>query len=478
MHTRRNTALDYYSKICKSPPRNFSYRGLILVLAISLLAGCDSDIRAVDEPGSDLSADTTTPSIQLDSDSLVTLVEGEDSVSIPLSITRALGAISSITLSARGATPSDEQELSWVFEQALLQPAESATNLIVQMSIGPRPLHPQIRTLLLSASDGVSQTTSTRLNISIEPTDKPDVYLIVGQSNAVGFSEDDSKSALVGESDAPDERIQQLNVTGNDEFNFTSPADFTSEPNLYNIGERLTPAVDPLHTGYNSEIMGKPGQRIGFGLSFAKQALLDTTTDIYLVPTAWSDTGFCSRSTNRFPGSGWNATEKSNSALAGTLLHDRAIARTNITLSLTEGILRGILWHQGEADSDSVTCANVYEDNLVELASSLRTNIAEDARGPDARSANSDIPFIVGTMSKGADSRGSQLPFEPAKLIVDAVHRNVTSTIPMSGFVDSEDLVPPAYLCGEGSCVHFGARALREMGFRYYNVLTNLLPQP
>lgn len=477
MHTRRNTALDYYSKIWKSRPLNLSYGGLILLLSISLLAGCDSDIRAVEEPGSIANADSTGPSIQLDSDSLVTLAEGEGSVVIPLSITRGLGTVSSVTLTARGATNNDEQQLSWVFEQTLLQPAKSTTNLVVELSIGPRPLQPHVRTLLLSASDGVSQSTSTRLNISVEPTDRPDVYLIVGQSNAVGFSEDNAKSALLGESDAPDDRIQQLNVTGNDAFNFTSPADFTLAPNLYSIGESLTPAVDPLHTGYNSEIVGKPGQRIGFGLSFAKQALLDTTTEIYLVPTAWSDTGFCSRSTNRFPGLGWNATEKSNSALSGTLLHDRAIARANIALSLTGGVLRGILWHQGEADSDNIACANLYEDNLAELASSLRANIVEDARGPSARSANSDIPFIVGTMSKGADSRGSQLPFDPAKLIVDAVHRNVNTTIPMSGFINNDDLVPPAYLCGEGSCVHFGAQALRQIGVRYYNELTNLLPQ-
>jgi hypothetical protein len=407
----------------------------------------------------------------------VTLIEGEGRVVIPVSVTRALGRPGSITLGARSATAGDEQELSWEFEKALLQSTESSTNLVVQMSIGPRPIQTQARTLLLSASDGVSQTTSTRLNISIEPTDKPDVYLIVGQSNAVGFSEDNAKRTLTGQPDAPNERILQLNVTGNDSFNFTSPADYTLAPNLYSIDEALTPAVDPLHTGYSTEINGKGGQRIGFGFSFAKQALADTTADVYLVPTAWSDTGFCSRTTNRFPGSGWNATEKSNLALSGTLLHDRAIARANIALSLTDGILRGILWHQGEADSDNISCANVYEDNLAELANSLRVNIAADARGPGARSASSDIPFIVGTMSKGSDSRGSQLPFGAAKQVVDAIHRNVATTIPLSGFVNSDDLVPPAYPCGEGSCIHFGALALRQMGVRYYNELTSLLPQ-
>ncbi|MGK0283794.1 MAG: hypothetical protein ACI82O_003342 [Patiriisocius sp.] len=463
-------------------PRTVIYRGLVLFFSILLLAACDSDIRTVEAPGNE-SADATdsgkSPAVHIDGVGTVTLVEGEGSVVIPLSVTRAAGrpGTGSISLTARRATSTDELELSWEFEQNFLQPTESATNLTVQMSIGPRPIQPQIRTLLLSASDGVSPTGSTQLNISIEPTDKPDVYLIVGQSNAVGFSEDNSKRPLIGQPDAPNGRILQLNVTGNDGSNFSSPADFTLAPNLYSISEPLTPAVDPLHTGYNSESMGKSGQRISFGLSFAKQALQDTTTDIYLVPAAWSDTGFCSRSTNPFRGAGWNATEKNNPALSGTLLHDRAIARANITLSLTGGILRGILWHQGEADSDSISCANVYEDNLVEVANSLRANIAADARGASARNADSDIPFIVGTMSKGADPRDSQLPFSAAKAIVDAAHRNVATTIPIAGFVNNDDFVPPAYPCGEGTCVHFGAQALREMGFRYYDKLTTLLPQ-
>lgn len=458
-------------------PLNVSCRGFVLLFFITILIACDSDIRPAEQPSLNQDVANTGPQVQLDSAGEVALVEGAGRVAIPVSVIRAVGRSDTITLSARGITPSDEQGLSLEFEQSLLQSTESATSLFVQMGIGPRPIQPQIRTLLLSASDGASQANSTRLNISIEPTDKPDVYLIIGQSNGVGFSEDNAKRALSGQPDAPNDRILQLNVTGNDEFNFTAPADFTLAPNLYNVGEPLTPAVDPLNTGYNSVIVGKPGQRIGFGLSFAKQALPDTTAQIYLVPTAWSDTGFCSRSTNQFPGSGWNATQKSNPALSGTLLHDRAIARANIALNLTDGILRGILSHQGEADSDSIFCANVYEDNLTELASSLRSNIAADARGPGARGADSDIPFIVGTMSKGADSRGSQLPFGVAKLMVDAVHRNIATTIPMTGFVNSDDLIPPAYPCGEGSCVHFGALALREMGVRYYDELTALLPK-
>lgn len=482
MYTRINTALDLYPITRTLPSLYVGSRWLVILFSITLVLGCSSDIRSVDEtdPIENLDAELAgaSPTLQLDSTATVTVTEGQGRAIIPVSISRAAGRTGSITLSARGATAFDEQQLSLEFDENLLLAADSSTNLTIELAIGPRPIQPHVRTILLSASDGVSQTVSTPLNINIEPTNKPDVYLIVGQSNAVGFSEDNAKRADIGQPDAPDARILQLNVTGNDGSNFTAPEDYTLAPNLYNIGEALTPAVDPLHEGFNSEIGGKGGLRIGFGLSFAKQALVDTTADIYLVPTAWSDTGFCSRDTNRFPGTGWNATEKSNPALSGTLLHDRAIARANIALSLTDGILRGILWHQGEADSDDMACANVYEANLIELANSLRVNIAADARGPGARSesATSDIPFIVGTMSQGADLRDSQLPFSPAKLIVDAAHRSVATTIPMSSFVNNDDLIPPAYPCGEGTCVHFGALALRKMGERYYEELKGLLP--
>ena len=478
MLMRRNTALDCHLSISTFRSTNVSFRWLVLLAALTFLYGCDSDIRPVEEPSSQAGNPDTTlsPVVQLNSAGTITVVEGEGRAVIPISVARAVGRSSTVTLNARGKTAADEEQLSWEFAQPLLASTDSTTSLLVQLAIGPKPIQPQTRTLLVSASDGVSQVVTTEVNISISPTDKPDIYLIVGQSNAVGFSEDNSKRSELGELDAPNDRIFQLNVTGNDEANFASPEDFTLAPNLYSIGEALTPAVDPLHTGYNSELQDKEGDRIGFGLSFAKQAIADTTADIYLVPTAWSDTGFCSRTTNRFPGFGWNATEKENPALSGTLLHDRAVARANIALSLTDGILRGILWHQGEADSDDLDCANVYADNLAELADSLRVNIAADARGPSARSVTSDIPFIVGTMSKGADFRDSQLPFSDAKLIVDAAHRSVAATIPLSAFVNNDDLIPPAYPCGEGTCVHFGSEALREMGVRYYAQLTTLLP--
>ncbi len=362
------------------------------------------------------------------------------------------------------------------FTEASLSADESTSDLSLQLAIDALPIQPQTRTWVVTASVDGTAVLSTELVISIEPTTRPDLYLLVGQSNMVGFSENDSKQSGPGGADAPDDRIKQLNVTGNDAENFVSAADFTDPSSQFNAGMPVSPAIDPLHDGFDTSVDGKSGQRIGPGLSFAKRALADTTADIYLVPAAWSDTGFCKRDTNRLPGIGWNATAKNNTALAGTLLYERAVLRANIALSQTNGVLRAILWHQGEADSDDAACAQSYADNLTELATALRTNIDQDARGAVARGPDAELPFIVGTMSMGKDADSDQTPFTNIKQLVDDAHRNIANLIPLADFVNNDDLVPPAYPCGEGSCVHFGAAAQREMGSRYYDRLIGLLP--
>lgn len=463
--------------------RRMVLRLLLLACLSTLVVACDSDLATdtVDEDVSDLpeSAGDSSDLLALElGDGAIVLEEGAATATdIPVSISRQPGAPANVRLSAALLDSTDEAYTSLTFSDDLLSIDETSSTLSMQLAIASRPILSEVRTLIVTASDeNGTELLSASIDFSVTPTDLPDLYLLVGQSNMVGFSEDDSKRADSGEADEPVDRIFQLNVTGNDGENFASTADFTNPASNFNEGLPLTQALDPLHDGFDTSIDGKEGQRIGPGLSFAKRALVDTTADIYLIPAAWSDTGFCSRDTNRFEGSGWNASQTDNEALSGTLLYDRAITRANIALSQTNGILRGILWHQGEADSDDQACAEVYAENLVELASALRSNIDEDARGSIARGDDADVPFIVGTMSQGSDDRGDMLPFNDSKQMVDDVHRNVASLIPLADVVINDDLIPPDYPCGEGSCIHFGAAAYREMGHRYYETLIRLLP--
>ena len=129
---------------------------------------------------------------------------------------------------------------------------------------------------------------------------------------------------------------------------------------------------------------------------------------------------------------------------------------------------------RGGGDSNNPDCARTYADNLLKLSSRIRREARTDARGSSARGANAAIPFMVATQSKGDDERGRFSVFNPSKKVVDAAHRSVRDYIRYSGFVNNDDLVPPQYPCGQVSCVHFGADALREQGRRYYTVIKGI----
>lgn len=405
-------------------------------------------------------------SLQLGSNS-VGLVEGNN-LNVDISVIRSEGHTLPVTLAAAGQTDADKENLYWGFADERIESSENGTSINIGLNIGTLPLLPHTRTLRIVGTDGSSQAIETRLDLQITPTSRPDVYLLVGQSNMVGFSESNAKQDWPGGIDETNDRIQQLNVTGNDSTNFNTFAAFTDLSRVAVPSPRLTLATDPLHSGYDSQLGGKEGTRVGLGLSFAKESLALTTASVFLVPAAWADTGFCRRPRALYEGSlGWNARPSNNPALSGTLLHDRAIARANLALDETGGILRGILWHQGEADSETRACAESYEQNIIALIASLRTNINPDERGPGARGPNANIPFVLGTMSKG----GAYADQSASKRIVDGVHRNIGEIVNNAEVVSADDLLPPAYPCGEGDCIHFGASAYRELGRRYSEYL-------
>lgn len=395
------------------------------------------------------------------------LQEGNsEGVSIPVSLTRDPGFDAPVTLSVTASNPDDEQALSSSFTQEILQAGDTQSTLQLTLAVDVLPILSQQRRYSIVASDG-SMSATTSVTVAVTPVALDDVYLLLGQSNAVGFSEDGAKQAGAGGLDEINLRIRQANVQSNDSQLYLSAASYTDTGFNFRTPAFVS-AEDPLHDPVDPSTLAKEGSRIGMGLSFAKAALPDTSRNIILVPAAWSGSGFCNTVA---PAAHWNAVESTQAELGNTLLFDRALARVNETLRASGGILRGILWHQGEADSTDA-CAPLYEDNLVTLVSQLRSRIAQDARGEDARGADANIPFVLGTMSKGNDARGDLSEFSPSKQIVDAVHRNIASLVPHSDVVLTDDLTPAnSYPCGESSCIHFGADALREMGSRSYDAL-------
>jgi len=460
------------------PPQKIIAVLFAVPLMIALIAGCSADLEDPDSRGTTTSGTTGDNSTAQNEanytlslpNQTVNLTEGEN-VSATIRIQRNNGYKGQVTIGADNDTTVDSAPITWAFANEKISENENSTTINLKLDYSALPIQPGSRTVRIVATDGNLQR-SALLTVNIQPTTLADVYLLIGQSNMVGFSEENAKQAGVAGDDEPVDRIKQLNVTGNDQQNFSSAASFKNVDAIAAPSPRLTPAVDPLHHGFDIGRGGKGGTQVGLGLSFAKRAEKNTQANtVYLVPAAWADTGFCRRKRNNdlklFEGDlGWNATDPLNAELSGTLLHDRAIARTNLTLRETNGILRGILWHQGEADSENMACAQIYEQNLAKLVKSLRTEIIADARGTGARGEGANVPFVVGTMSKAPPYN----ELSAAKALVDEAHRNIKEYVKFSAFVNNDDLVPPTYQCGD-KCIHFGAKAYRHMGSDYYDQL-------
>ncbi len=428
---------------------------LLLIMLTLLLGGCGGNGSTNNAPFLIVVAAPTDA-----------LLEGNPAgINLPVSITRTDDHSEPLTLTVE----TTDQLLSANFDTNDLTPDNDNTTLNISLAIADLPIQPHSKSIDIIASDGTLSTTLT-VAIPTVPTSAPDIYLLVGQSNMIGFSGDGTKQALPGGADEPNPRIKQLNVSKNDQFEiFTTFDDFISESKNA-VAPIIVQAEDPLHIPLDeSNTSGKDLDYIGLGLSFAKAALPNTTAEIILVPAAWSGTAFCDNEGG--PIGQWNAQPTTDDSLGNNWMFERAITRTDMTINETGGVLRGILWHQGESDANE-NCSVSYGANMESLAQEFRLRITTDARGGDLRRSDANIPFIVGSMSKGVDDRDDLSVFSADKLVIDAVHRNIALQVPHAGFSNHDDLVPAnGFPCGNTTCIHFGPQALREMGSRYYQAL-------
>lgn len=433
----------------------------------------DAEPPILDDPGSPAnSTQAPSPTGDFELRSVTpgpVLVEGDQAgITFPITLSRQNGHRSPVELSLGGQSVEDSAFVTGSFSELTLTPGDDSSEVTLTLAIADLPIMPQTRNFVITATDGLA-TDRTLVQVQVEPVDAPDVYLLAGQSNMVGFSGDGTREGFAGGADAPDPRILQLNVSKNDRQSiFRLPADFASRRRNV-VAPDFVVAQDPLHVPLEGENTVKELEYIGLGLSFAKAALPNTSRNIVLVPAAWSGSAFCKNEGG--PNGQWNSASTRNSELGNTLLFDRAVARANIALEETGGILRGILWHQGESDSNE-RCSGAYADNLIALVRAFRTEIDADLRGPSLRGPEARIPFVLGTMSRGIDARADLSEFTESKQRVDDAHRGLSNTVSNTALSNHDDLVPAnGYPCGNTTCVHFGAEALREMGGRYHDAL-------
>ncbi|MCB1212154.1 MAG: sialate O-acetylesterase [Verrucomicrobiales bacterium] len=243
-------------------------------------------------------------------------------------------------------------------------------------------------------------TTLASLNaadtVELPAKEKFHLYLLIGQSNMAG------RGTVEAQDKVPHPRVLMQDKTG-----------------------AWVPAVDPLHSD-------KTAAGVGLGKSFGiAMAENDPSVTIGLIPCAHGGSPIDAWQPGVFypptKGHPW----------------DDMVKHTH--LALEHGVLKGILWHQGESDSGKPETANAYEGKFHDLIQRVRTEF----KAPD-------VPFVCGQMGIF-----SEKPWSADKKRVDKAHRDLPSKVPHTGFANAEGFHH------RGDSVHFDSASYREFGKRY-----------
>jgi len=222
------------------------------------------------------------------------------------------------------------------------------------------------------------------------------VFLLLGQSNMAGRGRMDEVPPL------RDERVWMFR---NDQWQ---------------------PAEEPLHND-------KPDRAgVGLGMSFAMAVVEHGVAPVGLVPCAVGGT----RLEQWLPG-------------AERYTHAIRTARE----ALKSGVLRGILWHQGEADAHALQEASTYGDRLTEMIHAIRADLNAG-----------QVPFLAGEL-------GRFLRDHPGADYFEVVNQQLW-TLPDR--LENVGVVSAEGLGDNGDTLHFNAGSLREFGRRYAQVFLEM----
>jgi len=232
-----------------------------------------------------------------------------------------------------------------------------------------------------------------------------DLYLLIGQSNMAG------RGTVEPQDLEPHPRVLTLNKEN-----------------------QWVPAIDPIH--FDKSIAGVgPGRT--FGLMMAKRS---PSARIGLIPCAVGGT-----SIRKWQPGGWDDKTKTHP-------YDDMLKR--LRLARQSGVVKGILWHQGESDGKMGT-NGTYASALTTLIERLRTG-CEDP----------NVPFVIGQLGQF-----SKRPWSEGRTKVDQAHRQVAEQIKHVGFVSAKGL------SDRGDLVHFDALSARLLGKRFAEKMIELQKQ-
>jgi len=226
-----------------------------------------------------------------------------------------------------------------------------------------------------------------------------DLFLLIGQSNMAG------RGAVEAEDKVPHPRVFTL----------------TKE-------ETWAPAVEPIHFDRPDRLGTGLGRTFGMVL-----ANLAPGKKIGLIPAAMGGSALDE----------WKP---------GGKLYTDAVRRAKAAMK--SGKLRGILWHQGEADSSKLELIRSYQARWLAVMESLRAELG-------------DVPIVVGEL--GQFLYGREKDYQMARLINEQLAMLAVNGKRVA-FVSSQGLGH------KGDVLHFDSAGLREFGRRYAHAFLMLEP--
>jgi hypothetical protein len=237
------------------------------------------------------------------------------------------------------------------------------------------------------------------------------LYLLIGQSNMAGRGVVEPQDTL------PNRKVLRLN-----------------EKNQWEI------AKDPVH--FDKSVAG-----VGPGLTFGKiMADQDTTVTIGLIPCAVGGSGIDFWKEGAF----YNATK--------TYPYDNAIGRTKE--AMRSGTIKGIIWHQGESDSNPAKSI-VYGQKLKQLIEALRGDLYAPL-----------LPFVAGQLPDYQIEKKDSLGVEHVNSAAVAVNKAIADLqIGNYAFISAKNT------SDIGDHTHFTASSARLMGRRYAEAMIKLNKQ-
>lgn len=228
------------------------------------------------------------------------------------------------------------------------------------------------------------------------PCPQPDpnfhLYLLMGQSNMAGRGLITPELAAVGHA-----RVFMLNAAG-----------------------EWVPAKNPVH--FDKPKVAGVGPGLSFGVAMAEA---NPNVRIGLVPCAVGGTAI------RF----WQPAAYDEATK--THPYDDAVLR--IQNAMRCGVVRGMLWHQGEADSNP-TSAAAYLPKLTELIGRVRTLVGQPA-----------LPVVAGELGR----------FKENSINFNAQLLHLPDVVPHTAVATSENLTD------KGDQTHFDGASADEYGRRY-----------